>query len=185
MTKNLLTALVLTLLSQTGFSQKTIVIDLSFGVQSGFTSTLFNESENIGVPIGAWVDFGKFGIEWSRVGNPDLDFHQKEATAYLTRYEHRYVTDSYSRQLGIYFNTKYDPNLNTNSFWGVGVQRIRFDKTEESNRVRSIHRVDRYYPYLIWGVGYPLTRSLEGRLEINVGKTMALKLGIGLKNTGK
>jgi len=179
----------------------------SIGSMGGITITKESKYYNTALG-GAWVDFGKWGIQYSASGS--LNGSQNEVNNFINGKSKEFNAGIVSQNCGIFINTDDGFTEKDKIYFGGGVQFSKYYNVEikklsisvpytttqrmPGGGIATISGVNTQYietpevvlrnkiiPYGVIGIKYDLGTSFIGRVEVMISKVSSINVGIGIK----
>ena len=168
----------------------------SLGTLGGLTVTKESKYYNTALG-GVWVDFGKWGIQYSASGS--LNGSQIDVDNFINGKSKEFNAGILSQNYGIFINTK------SKIYYGGGIQSSRYYNAEiKTSRILTYYPVsttfgtfmgnryenidipevvlhDKITPYGVVGIKHDLGTSFIGRVEIMISKVSSINVGVGIK----
>jgi hypothetical protein len=174
----------------------------SLGTMGGITITKESKYYNTAL-WGTWVDFGKWGIQYSVSGS--LNGSQTEINNFINGKSKEFNAGIVSQNYGIFISTKnkiyYGGGIQSSRYYNAEIKTSRIlvsypvtikggygqpDWTFMGNKYENIDIPevvlhDKITPYGVVGIKHDLGTSFIGRVEVMISKVSSINVGIGIK----
>jgi hypothetical protein len=166
--------------------------------------TITKESKYYNTALwGTWVDFGKWGIQYSVSGS--LNGSQTEINNFINGKSKEFNAGIVSQNYGIFISTKnkiyYGGGIQSSRYYNAEIKTSRIlvsypvtikggygqpDWTFMGNKYENIDIPevvlhDKITPYGVVGIKHDLGTSFIGRVEVMISKVSSINVGIGIK----